>query len=151
MDCDQSAMGLLPVTPAVFFIDKSFWYNVCVTEEYLGFLFYSFGDHHISRETFTARHRPPPKFSTMIGPALPSYIGSPRPSLDCRSTLRHLLVRGRHSRTSGMYMYFLWDQLWNQRIESAVTYMDLVGIKLFNHKKSIDKLRKKSKTFYNNT
>jgi hypothetical protein len=28
--------------------------------------------HHLSRETSTAGHRPPPKFSTTIGPALPS-------------------------------------------------------------------------------
>jgi hypothetical protein len=36
--------------------------------------------HHLSRETFTAVYRPPPKLSTRIGPALPSSCGFPRPS-----------------------------------------------------------------------
>jgi hypothetical protein len=36
--------------------------------------------------TSTAGHRSPPKFSTRIGPALPSFSGFPRPSLDRRST-----------------------------------------------------------------
>jgi hypothetical protein len=43
--------------------------------------------HHLNRETSTAGHRPPPKFSTTIGPELPSSSDFPRPSLDRRSTL----------------------------------------------------------------
>jgi hypothetical protein len=43
--------------------------------------------HHLSRETSTAGYWPPPKFSTTIGPALPSCSGFPRPSPDRRSTL----------------------------------------------------------------
>jgi hypothetical protein len=43
--------------------------------------------HHLSRETSTAGHRPPPKFSTTIGPVLPSSSVFPRPSPDRRSTL----------------------------------------------------------------
>jgi hypothetical protein len=43
--------------------------------------------HHLSRETSTAGLRPPPKFSTTIGPLLPSSSDYPRPSPDRRSTL----------------------------------------------------------------
>jgi hypothetical protein len=43
--------------------------------------------HHLSRDTSTAGHRPPPKFSTTIGPVLPSSSDFPRPSPDRRSTL----------------------------------------------------------------
>jgi hypothetical protein len=45
-----------------------------------------YNHHHLSRGTSTAGHRPPPKFSTTIGPALRSS-GFPRPSPDRRSTL----------------------------------------------------------------
>jgi hypothetical protein len=41
----------------------------------------------ISAETSTAENRPPPKFSTMIGPVLPSSSDFLRPSPDRLSTL----------------------------------------------------------------
>jgi hypothetical protein len=43
--------------------------------------------HHLSGDMSTAGHRPPPKFSTTIGPAPPSSSSFPRPSPDRRSTL----------------------------------------------------------------
>jgi hypothetical protein len=44
MVCDQTAMGLPPVTFAVFLIAKLFLLNVNVSEQYLKFLCYLFED-----------------------------------------------------------------------------------------------------------
>jgi hypothetical protein len=49
--------------------------------------------HHLSRETSTARHRPPPKFSMTIGHVLPSSSDFPRSSPDRRSTLYAVAIR----------------------------------------------------------
>jgi hypothetical protein len=35
IDCNQTAMGLPPVTSAVFLIAKLFWYSLVVSEEHL--------------------------------------------------------------------------------------------------------------------
>jgi hypothetical protein len=40
MDCNKTAMGLPPVTSAVFLIASWFWKNVGVSEEYLRYLCY---------------------------------------------------------------------------------------------------------------
>jgi hypothetical protein len=44
MYCDQTAMGLPPVTSAVVLIAKTFWLNVGVLEEYLKCLCYALVD-----------------------------------------------------------------------------------------------------------
>jgi hypothetical protein len=48
-------------------------------------------DIHLSRETSTAGHRLPPKFSTTIGLVLPSSSDFPRPSPDRRSSILSML------------------------------------------------------------
>jgi hypothetical protein len=84
---------------------------------YFGCVFCKNHFHHLSRETSTAGHKRSLKFSTTIGPSLPSSSGFPRPSPDRRSILcvcvcgrgggwvtgtssaASSAVRGRHSRT----------------------------------------------------
>jgi hypothetical protein len=44
IDCNKTAMALPPVTSVVFLIANKFWLNVGVSEEYLKYLSYPFGD-----------------------------------------------------------------------------------------------------------
>jgi hypothetical protein len=43
IDCNKTAMGLPPVTSAVFLIANKLWQNVGVSEEYLRYLCYPSG------------------------------------------------------------------------------------------------------------